>query len=219
MYVQSYSVYDYLCVLIGDSPWFSEKLVDSSGTKKRGRPSSRESPERTSPPSSPPSSSSPMSSKDNKSSPTAAVPVHVPVAGSSSSSSSGGQSSSMGQGQSTETTSQGPEPTCPKGDVMKQAKGQRFTDKNGTIYPKKGDEIRVLYDEKDWYAGFVNDFDKEAQILKVAFEEGGETEIDTRDFPDEVRIDIYYMCTYIYVHTYIYIYIYIYTYIYIYICM
>jgi hypothetical protein len=99
--------------------------VDSSGTKKRGRPSSRESPESASP--SPPSISSPMSSKHNKSSPVAAVPV--PVAGSSSS--SGGQSSSSGQGQSTETTSQGPKPTCPKGDVIKQAKGQRFTDKNG----------------------------------------------------------------------------------------
>jgi hypothetical protein len=45
--------------------------------------------------------------------------------------------------------------------------------------------------------------------VTVAFEEDGETEIDTRDFPDEVGLIYKYTYTYVYANTCIYVYMYI----------
>jgi hypothetical protein len=79
--------------------------------------------------------------------------------------------------------SQSPVPAYPQSDILKQQEEQRFTDENGTIYPRLGDKIKVLFDEKDWYSGSVQDFNIETKIVAVVFDEGGEFEMI--DFPDE----------------------------------
>jgi len=146
----------------GDGPWCSEKLMENKKKKK-------ESPSEVSTSTLPPSFIGGGVDSSSSSSPT---PKHksLPVPAVSVSSSSSRESTSV-------STS-----TLPHGNIIKPNKNKRFIDKNGTIHPKKGDEIRVLYDEKDWYAGFVHDFDSDKQIVTVTFEEG---ETETREFPDE----------------------------------
>jgi hypothetical protein len=73
-----------------------------------------------------------------------------------------------------------------KSKSIQQHEGQRFTDANGTIYPKIGDEVKLLFDQRDWCVGTVDDFDIDAKIVSIEFEDGGE--IETKDFPDEVCI-------------------------------
>jgi hypothetical protein len=73
-----------------------------------------------------------------------------------------------------------------KSKSIQQHEEQRFTDANGTIYPKVGDEVKILFDQKDWYVGTVHDFAIDAKIVSIEFEDEGEIEI--KDFPDEVCI-------------------------------
>eukprot|EP00596_Hydrurales_sp_CCMP1899_P000192 CAMPEP_0119038396 /NCGR_PEP_ID=MMETSP1177-20130426/7315_1 /TAXON_ID=2985 /ORGANISM="Ochromonas sp, Strain CCMP1899" /LENGTH=1028 /DNA_ID=CAMNT_0007000949 /DNA_START=157 /DNA_END=3243 /DNA_ORIENTATION=+ len=79
--------------------------------------------------------------------------------------------------------SQSPVPAYPQNDVIKQQQEKRFTDGKGTIYPKLGDRVLVLFDEKDWYSGSVHDFNIETKIVAVVYDDAGEFEMI--DFPSE----------------------------------
>jgi hypothetical protein len=72
-------------------------------------------------------------------------------------------------------------------NTLRQHQEQRFTDTNGTIYPRIGDKVKILFDQRDWYVGTVHDFDVDAKIISTFFE--GEGEIEMRDFPNEVHIE------------------------------
>lgn len=143
-------------------------VMGDRGTHKRSRRSSYDSHSPI------PSSSSATSSNNKKSNVVAAVSKNC------------SSMSPVRNDQYPEVKSQSPVPLYPQSDIIKQQEEQRFTDENGTIYPKLGDKIKVQFDEKDWYDGIVKDFNIETSIVALVYDDGGDFEMI--DFPDKVFI-------------------------------